>query len=259
MVVYAIEICPVISVLKETQTLSKRTWFTYLRQRRFQFLVLTQLSFVFLAPLMGQDLMGRSFTAIFASLSFVQGCLSIIRRKRVFLTVGAAAFLLSSLGSFTLVADFPPFSELHLQAATRLVSIAFYLVAAIIIFRDVIAPGDVDHNKLCGAVCLYISIGILWGQFYQLAEIMDPNSFYMDLAKLEKHGVIGRFEQANLLNYFSFVTLSTLGYGDISPVSRITRTLAWSEALLGQIYLAILVSRLVGLHLASSGTSSTEE
>ena len=53
--------------------------------------------------------------------------------------------------------------------------------------------------------------------------------------------------------YFSFVTLTTLGYGDIAPLSQTARTLAWAEALLGQLYLTILVARLVGMHISYSG------
>ena len=211
-----------------------------------------------IAPLLGQDIIGRAFTAIVSSLAFVQTCVSIIPRKRVLIIGGTLAFLLSVFGSLVLIVDTEPFNHYGFQAASRIIAIVFYAFAATIIFRDVIRAGDVDVNKLCGAVCLYLLIGILWGQFYQLAEVLDPNSFYLDLAKMENHGPLTHFEKANLLNYFSYVTLSTLGYGDISPVSRATRTLAWSEALLGQVYMAILVSRLVGLHIASSSVNSDD-
>ncbi|MBX9567654.1 MAG: potassium channel family protein [Candidatus Obscuribacterales bacterium] len=246
------------SKLEHTQSHHQPSWFTYIRPRRFQFLLIIQLLFIMIAPLLGQDIVGRAFTAVVSSLAFVQTCVSIIPRKRVLFIGGTLAFLLSALSSLVLIVDTEPFNHFGFQAGARIVAILFYAFAATIIFRDVIRAGDVDVNKLCGAVCLYLLIGILWGQFYQLAEVLDPGSFHLDLTKMESHGPITHFEKANLLNYFSYVTLSTLGYGDISPISRLTRTLAWSEALLGQIYMAILVSRLVGLHIASSSVSSDE-
>lgn len=247
-----------VSKLDTTQSHHQPSWFTYIRPRRFQFLVCIQLVFIMVAPLLGQDLIGRAFTGVVSSLAFVQTCVSIIPRKRVLFVGGILAFCLSIFSSLVLIVDTEPFNHFGFQAGTRVIAILFYGFAGTIIFRDVIRPGDVDVNKLCGAVCLYLLIGILWGQFYQLAEVLDPSSFHLDMAKMENHGPITHFEKANLLNYFSYVTLSTLGYGDISPVSRVTRTLAWSEAMLGQVYMAILVSRLVGLHIASSTSNSDE-
>lgn len=194
----------------------------------------------------------RAIAAVLSSLAFIQTCVCIVNRKRVLFLSGTVAFALSIFGSIVLTVDAAPFNHQAYQAGSHILAIVFYLFAASIIFRDVIKEGDVDLNKLCGSICLYILIGIIFGQFYQLAEVLEPGSFFLDMAKLEKHWPISRFENANLLNYFSYVTLSTLGYGDISPITRLTRTLAWSEALLGQIYLAILVSRLVGLHIANA-------
>ena len=235
------------------------SWFAYVRPRRFQILLSIQLIFIIGAPLLGQDLPGRVFTAVVSSLAFVQTCVCIMPRKRVLLIIGSLAFLLSIFGSFVLCVDLPPFNHFGAQVSARVIAILFYSFAAAIIFRDVIRDGAVDINKLCGSICLYLLIGIIWGQFYQLSAICDPGSLFFDMTKLDKHGHITNFERANLLNYFSYVTLSTLGYGDITPVARLTRTLAWSEALLGQIYMAILVSRLVGLHIAFKSNTVTND
>ncbi len=231
-----------------------RKWIVQFRPKRFQYLLCVLLGCVLVASLMGQDLIGRIVTAIVTSLAFVFTCVSTSPHKRVLFISATVASLFSIYCSLVLTVDLPPFNGTFCQASAKVIAIAFFLFAGNIIFRDVIKAGDVDVNRLCGSVCLYVMIGVVWGQFYQLCSVLDPGCFILDLAKLERHGVLNAYERSNLLNYFSYVTLSTLGYGDISPVSRITRTLAYSEALIGQIYLAILVSRLVGLHIATAST-----
>jgi len=227
-------------------------WFAQMRPKRFQFLLCVFLAYTVVTPVLGQEAPARFLSAIVSCLAFVQTCVSIVPKKRVLLVSGVLAFLLSVYGSLVVAIDHPPFNGMICQASAKVIAILFYSFASVLIFRDVIKEGAVDMNKLCGAVCLYIMIGVLWGQFYQLCDVMDHGCFLLDLSKLERHGALNYFERASLFNYFSFVTLSTLGYGDISPVTRLTRTLAYTEALLGQIYMAVLVSRLVGLHIAAS-------
>jgi hypothetical protein len=190
--------------------------------------------------------------AIVSGLAFVQTCVSIAPKKQILALGGIFAFIVAVYGSAVLTIDIYPLNTTLCQLSSRILSITFYLLAGRLVFKDVISEGAVDLNKLCGAMCIYLLIGIVWGQFYQFANIMDPGCFAMNLSKFERHGEITMFEQSNLLNYFSFVTLTTLGYGDIEPISRLTRVLAYSEALVGQIYLAILVARLVGLHIAEA-------
>jgi hypothetical protein len=207
-------------------------------------------------PLLGNDVPARGLTVIVSGLAIVQTCVSIVPKRKMFFLSISLALLVGVYGAVVVLVNAPPFNSLAFQAGFRIIVIGFYFFAGILIFRDVIAPGDVDLNKLCGSICLYLIIGVFFGQIYQLCDLVDPGCFVLDLGKLSRHGVLDFFERANLFNYFSFVTLSTLGYGDISPVSRLTRTLAYSEAILGQLYLAVLVSRLVGLHIAASSTAN---
>jgi hypothetical protein len=231
-------------------------WFAYIKPRRFQYLLGIFLAYALVTPLLGQDVFARSISAIISSIAMVQTCVSILPKRGVVLAGCSLAFLVSIYGSFVTVANYPPFNGVVCQASVKIISIMFYALAGRLIFLDVIRVGVVDVNKLCGSIVLYILIGVLWGQFYQLCDVLDPGCFLMDLSKLTRHGELNLYERGSLLNYFSFVTLSTLGYGDISPVTRITRTLSYSEAILGQLYIAVLVSRLVGLHIASTTTSA---
>lgn len=117
------------------------------------------------------------------------------------------------------------------------------------IFR---AP-EVDLEVVCGAAVVYLFLGLLWGQLYFILEYVAPGSFAV------ADGVETR--DLHLFNYFSYVTLTTLGYGEISPVTRPARSLASMEALVGQLYIAMLVARLVAIYSSRwpRGAASPED
>lgn len=234
----------------------KHGWFARFKPKRFQYLLFILVLAITVTPLVDKAPIGRTLAAIVSTLAFVQTCISIAPKKRIMIIGGALAFIVALYASAVLTIDIYPLNQQICQMSSRVLAITFYLLAGRLIFLDVISEGPVDLNKLCGSVCIYLLIGVVWGQFFQLADLVDPGCFLMDLSKLAKHGDITPFEQANLLNYFSYVTLTTLGYGDIQPVSRLTRVLAYTEALIAQIYLAILVSRLVGLHIAAAAANN---
>jgi hypothetical protein len=108
-----------------------------------------------------------------------------------------------------------------------------------ITMRHVLARGPITLNQLVGAMCAYLLLGILWAAAYFALHTAMPDAFALpaDLA----------FDQ---FIYFSFVTLTTLGYGDITPVLPLARALAYLEAVIGQLYVAVLVAALVGRHVA---------
>lgn len=103
-------------------------------------------------------------------------------------------------------------------------------------------------DTLCGAIAVYLMIGLTWSLAYVLLEHLHPGSFRLTAAGMQ--GVDGK----DLL-YFSYVTLATLGYGDVVPATDGARSLAVLEGLCGTVYMAILVARLIGLHLAQGGPS----
>lgn len=101
----------------------------------------------------------------------------------------------------------------------------------------------VNTNLLLSAISVYLSFGVIWAMLYGLIEFFIPGSY-----NIGEHSSI----QAKIsdLMYFSIVTLTTLGYGDIQPLSAQAKSTAAMEALVGQIYLTVIVARLVGLHIA---------
>ncbi len=127
------------------------------------------------------------------------------------------------------------------------------------ILRDVTVGARPTGERIFGALCAYIFVGVLFALLYAHLEYRDPtihaftasNDAIINSAASET-GLLPIF------TYYSFVTLTTLGYGDITPVSDAARTLAWMEALLGQLYLAVMVAGFVAGHISkgNQGNSS---
>jgi hypothetical protein len=125
--------------------------------------------------------------------------------------------------------------------------VMFFTFTACLLLADVLRKGAVTADKIYGALCVYLMIGLTWGFMFLTLEGVQPGSFQFGQARSS-----GIEKDPATLVYFSFVTLSTVGYGDITPLSPPARSLAFLEAIIGQIYLAVLVARLVGLHIAYS-------
>jgi hypothetical protein len=106
-------------------------------------------------------------------------------------------------------------------------------------------------ERIFGALCAYVFIGLLFGLFYAHMEYRQPGTFATSQAIITE-GAVNESNLYPVFVYFSFVTLTTLGYGDISPIAEHARTLAWFEALLGQLYLAVMVAGFVALHISES-------
>src|SRR5262249_57380705 len=103
-------------------------------------------------------------------------------------------------------------------------------------------------DSFLGAVCGYLFLGLGWAVLYSMIEGFRPGSFEIG-PKLVTGGEVAR-PLPHVLTYYSFVTLTTVGYGDISPVSPAARTLAWIEAITGQFYLAVIVAGVGGVAAA---------
>jgi hypothetical protein len=125
---------------------------------------------------------------------------------------------------------------------TLVILISFFAIA---ILGYVLRSGKVTADKIYGAVCAYLLFGYAWAFVYSLLEEVQPGSF-TSVTSMPADDIVGRVMQ---MRYFSFVTLSTVGYGDIVPHTPAARTMALLEAMLGQFYLVALIGRLVGLHI----------
>ena len=110
--------------------------------------------------------------------------------------------------------------------------------------RDIILPSHtVTLELITGTVNIYLMIGLAFAFLFGQVEHMQPGSF----TGLEEQAAAS--ESMFAFVYFSYITLTTLGYGDITPLTPLATTLSYLEAIFGQLYLAILVARLVGLYI----------
>jgi hypothetical protein len=125
----------------------------------------------------------------------------------------------------------------------HLCEVAFLFGSAGLIVNSLFNSDALSADSIFGAVCGYLFLGLGWAVLYLMIEGARPHSFAASPA------LLGTQEPARIdpsvLSYYSFVTLTTVGYGDVTPVSPLTRTLAWIEAITGQFYLAVVVAGLV--------------
>ncbi len=159
--------------------------------------------------------------------------------------LGFPAAVLTGLATF-LVSD-------ALALARSVFAIAFLGYVMTVLLLYVFTDRRVTQNTLCAALCVYLLMGVAWAVAYSLINILNPSAFAA-LQSGQQSNVLLRIGQGGGANalYFSLCTLTTLGYGDIVPASPFARTFAVLEALVGQLYLTVLVARLVGLHIADS-------
>lgn len=134
-----------------------------------------------------------------------------------------------------------------LNFVTTCLSLIFMVSLSILILAQVFREGPTTSRRITGAVAVYLLFGVIWSQAYHLIALSAPEAFSMqasytpgDTESLQSH-----------LFYFSFITLTTLGYGDIVAVHPMARMLVILEAVTGQLYPAILLARLVSLHVQS--------
>ncbi len=142
--------------------------------------------------------------------------------------------------------------------AAHVVGLLFLVYTVVLILKFLFTTGRVSSDMICASLCVYLLLGVLWAITYSLIQIFDGQSFLSAYAD-NGEGRTMRFGGERTLTalYYSFVTMSTLGYGDIVPRSSLARMAAAMQAIVGQLYLAVLVARLVGLHIvhATKGQS----
>jgi hypothetical protein len=109
-------------------------------------------------------------------------------------------------------------------------------IFALLMIQTFLVTGRAWAHRIAAAVAVYLLLGLIWARLYETVELLAPGSFRV---------AAGEHLSSASLVYFSFVTLATVGYGDLTPIHLIARNLAVLEAITGQLYMVILISRLV--------------
>ena len=206
------------------------------RDRILTFLTLLMVVHLFIfAPLESQALHIQPLGAVFVVLLSV-GLLILSRSLVPVVAVVAVVGLLA-------VAVVLRIRGGHVALDVSLQATAWLLIALVIIWtvaRAVFGPGRITYHRIVGAILLYLTIGLVFVALYTMVGAYSPNAF--SGTTIAEHVSL-----PSDLVYFSFTTLTTLGYGDIMPVHPIARSLTNVEAIIGQVYPATLLARLVSL------------
>lgn len=185
----------------------------------------------------GED--GGPLMTTFLTLLFISATLTAVERRGVrLLAVILTVAAVSSHWASVFMAD------VAVASARLLSAMALLLVITVSLAVQTFRPGRVSSHRVRGAVAIYLLIGLIWAFAYAILDLHIPDAF------TEAHSR----HTADLLDlkevvYFSFVTLTTVGYGDMAPRAPAIRSLAVLEALLGQLYLAVTLARLVSMEL----------
>jgi len=208
-------------------------WF---KQRRFLVLLVSLLGLSVIQPILEDTgLIATKFLfKLFLTTVLFSSIYAVSQTKRVFVT--ALILGVPSLGAYW----FPGFtgSSLVYKAIVQSVMIVFFVFIIWIMLSHVLKPGRVSGEKISAAICVYLIVGLLWALMYSLMYSLFPGAFNIENPEMSD------------FIYYSFITLSTLGYGDITPMMPSAQALAYVEAITGQIYLAVLIAGLVGSHIA---------
>ena len=158
------------------------------------------------------------------------------------IVVGASAILLGTVGrEMEIDVVFP---------VGALAKAALYGVVIVVVFKDVLRRREVDMDAVLGACCIYLLIGLAWESVYSFIEWQTPNSFALPAGTPNSGSGAHLVAIQSDLMYFSLITMTTIGYGDITPTSPPARVLSALQGVVAQLYVAIIIARLVGMELA---------
>lgn len=210
---------------------------SFLFQRRFLFLLMLLLTLIVVVPFIGDYLGFRIVVDIFATGIFIVAMYALAEKKRQFII---AVFLVVPT-IVTLWLDHFTGGNWAL-VASRICEVLFFGFAIVIIVNFIRRQNDVNYEIIFAAVVVYLLMAMLWADLYRLLEVLSPGSFAMPGGEIQNDRI--------LFLYFSLVTITTLGYGDMTPITDRAAGLASVEAITGQIYLVVIVAWLVGMHVS---------
>ncbi|TNF56692.1 two pore domain potassium channel family protein [bacterium] len=212
---------------------------------RFLFLLISLLLLFFLYPFVERSSSGFRILDIIFLVILLSGINAISESKRIFII--ALILALTGFGSTVL-------NYYLMSGPLRLLGVCiyglFFTLTAVVILSHVMKDRKVTTDTILGSLCGYLLLGIVWTMLFALVELLEPGSFLSGGRPLvDMQGDLAKQHVFANFIYYSFVTLTTLGYGDITPASPPARALSSLEAVTGQLYIAVLIARLVGLHI----------
>ncbi len=206
--------------------------------RRFLFLFIALLLTLILGPVLDAFPRMHILMTIFWSSVLISSVYAVSQKKRVILIAALLAlpFFAEEWSSLFIV-------SLPALVIGKLFGALFFAFVIFHILRFIYRGREVYIEFIIAAAVVYLLIAVMWSYFYSVLEMIHPGSFNLP------DNTIGLLQ--NRFIYFSFVTITTLGYGDITPNTGFAASLSMVEAVVGQLYMTVQVAWLVGIHVAS--------
>jgi voltage-gated potassium channel Kch len=186
---------------------------------------------MFMLPVLGPDIGRSAMNVVFTILLFT-GLATVANRGAAWVVIGTLALVAAIL---KWIAPHPGLPGTPLAAAVAAVGI--FLLFTLLVLLRTFSPGPITRHRIEGAVATYLLIAMTFALAYEVMELASPGSLKFAEGEPEV------MERA--VGYFSLVTLTTVGYGDVTPVSPLARRLAMLEGLIGQLYPAIVIGWMV--------------
>ena len=196
-------------------------------------------------PLIATEVVGIAVMDLSFSLVLIMGVLAVSARRHLAITSLALVIVAQTL-TWTSHAV-----SSHALILTGIIVNGIYLAYTTgVLLHHVVKSRAPTSNTIFAALCIYLLIGFFWAFIYSFLQDINPASFHFN-PDYYPPVPLGKHLYSLLFNfiYFSFTTLTTLGFGDIMPTSHWSRMFASMEAVLGQLYLVVMVTYLIGLHL----------
>jgi Ion channel len=204
---------------------------------RFFILLCLILGLLFLVPILNRFVAARIFLDVFLTAIAISMVHTISHKKgHVIVGVFLAIVMLASLW---LQYFYPNKGTLAIGMLAGALFIGV-VIASILIF--IFRSEGVNREIIYAAILLYLLAALLWAFVYTFLELVDPASFNIDLNQSQGYLLV--------FQYFSFVTITTLGYGDITPVTEVAKAITVLEAVVGQLYLVVAVAWMVGMYVS---------
>ena len=213
------------------------------QENRFLIMLLALLGVILLYPLINNLVNIKFLLGIFLSFLFLSGIFTVSFKKHQPIIASLLALPTFTLMWTSYFIDIGGFEHVK-----NLFGMLFMLHMIILFLGHFFRQDEINREVIFGALVVYLLMGLMWGYGYSLLEHLQPGSFTLPAGLSELD--IGVFD------YFSFVTMTTLGYGDMAPASGPARAMVMVLAVAGQVYLAVLVARLVGINIAQQSRLS---
>ena len=217
----------------------KISFIKFCKRDRFLFLLISLLSLILIAPLFQGVVPLPLLLDIFITGIFLSALYAISKKTQ---RLPLAIILLLPVITGMWVTYFVHIP--YLRLVSDCCAILFFAFAIILLLSSLLRENEITLDVIYGAIAVFLLMALMWAFMFDVIETIRPGSFQVTASPL--HGTRVHFV------YYSFVTITTVGYGDILPVTLSARAFSIVEMVVGQVYLVVLVARLVGINITQS-------